>query len=111
YHHLIYKKRTAENGGFLLRVIYADLLFIINFCIDFLVLLSVGKLLHFPLKLWKLLFSSALGASYAVLVLYLRLEGLFITVVHIAMSMLMCYIAFHFSSALGYIKMVILFYL
>ena len=94
-----------------LRVIYADVLFIINFCLDFLVLLSVGKILHFKLKLWKLIFSSVLGSLYAVAVVTLNLNGLFITLIHICMSMLMCYIAYNFTSALGYLKLVILFYM
>ena len=47
-------------------VVYADVLFLINFCADYLVLLTVGKLRRIRLRRFRLILGSLFGALYAV---------------------------------------------
>ena len=47
-------------------VVYADVLFLVNFSADYLVLLTVGRLRRMRLKRWRLILGSLFGALYAV---------------------------------------------
>ncbi len=47
--------------------IYADSLFLLNFIIDYLLLLAAGKICCLPLKRWRMLLGAAWGGVYAVL--------------------------------------------
>lgn len=47
-------------------VVYADVLFLVNFSADYLVLLTVGKLRRIRLRRWRLILGALLGALYAV---------------------------------------------
>ena len=51
--------------------VYADLLFLVNFSMDFLCFYLCARLLHRPLSLWRGMLASALGGVYAVAVLFL----------------------------------------
>lgn len=51
--------------------VYADLLFLVNFSMDFLCFYLCARLLHRPLSLWRGILASALGGVYAVAVLFL----------------------------------------
>lgn len=51
--------------------VYADLLFLVNFSMDFLGFYLTARLLHRPLSLWRGVLASALGGVYAVAVLFL----------------------------------------
>lgn len=48
-----------------MQVVYIDVLFLINFCMDFLALWFCGSLLHLPRRLRPLLLAAALGGVYA----------------------------------------------
>lgn len=50
--------------------VYADLLFLVNFSMDFLGFYLCARLLHRPLSLWRAVLASALGGVYAVAVLF-----------------------------------------
>ncbi len=50
-----------------MQTLYADVLFFVNFCMDFLSLWLVGSLLHQKRRPLPLLLSAALGAGYALL--------------------------------------------
>lgn len=47
-------------------VVYADVLFLVNFSADYLVLLTVGRIRRMRLKRWRLILGSLFGALYAV---------------------------------------------
>ena len=51
--------------------VYADLLFLVNFSMDFLCFYLCARLLRRPLSLWRGMLASALGGVYAVAVLFL----------------------------------------
>lgn len=55
--------------------VYVDLLFAVNFCMDFQCLFLTARLLHRPFPLKRALLSSALGALYACVALFLPANG------------------------------------
>lgn len=56
-------------------VLYADVLWLINFSMDFLSLYAAGRLLHLPLRTWRMLLGASVGALYAVMAVALGFEG------------------------------------
>jgi stage II sporulation protein GA (sporulation sigma-E factor processing peptidase) len=60
-----------SSGGEVLQVeVFGDLLFLVNFSMDFLTLYLCAKLCFRPLSPWRALLASTLGALYAVAVLF-----------------------------------------
>lgn len=57
-------------------VVYADILFLVNFCVDALLLHAVGRFLHLPLSRLRWLLSAALGGVFGFCALLPRLSGL-----------------------------------
>ena len=55
--------------------VYADLLFLVNFSMDFLCLYLSIKLLHLPRVRWRMLSAAALGGVYSVVALLLSVES------------------------------------
>ena len=83
--------------------IYADVLFIINFSMDFLSLYIVGRLMHFRMKAWRVLGGASLGALYGVLELLIVGSSFLKTVITLLVLMAMCGIAFGFRSFRTYL--------
>lgn len=50
-----------------MRIIYADSMFLLNFIIDYLILLATGKICALPLQRWRMALAAAWGGIYAVL--------------------------------------------
>lgn len=73
------------------QTIYADVLFIINFSMDFLALYITSKFLKIRIKNVSTIISALLGALYSVITVILHFENLFVTVIF---GYLMCLIAF-----------------
>ena len=77
-----------------MQIVYIDILFIINFCMDFLSLYISGALLHLRQRQKPLLFSAFLGGIYAVFsVVFEGRKGLGF-LIGIAVSLLLCFIAY-----------------
>lgn len=76
------------------QTVYADLLFMINFSMDFLCLYLVAKLLAKPFSLLRGALSSTLGGIYAVAALFLSLPALLSVTLDVLVCFLMCLIAF-----------------
>lgn len=93
-----------------MQVIYVDILFLINFCLDYLVLHLAGKILQLKIRPSRLAISAALGAVYAVVTVCLALNGALSLVIHIAVSLLMCYTAFSITKLATFGKLIVLFY-
>lgn len=70
-------------------VIYADVMIIINFCIDFVCLYIVDIILHRKTKLLRLILASILGALYSVVGTVFDFFFL-----HILIMLLICYVSF-----------------
>ena len=54
-----------------MEIVYIDSLFLLNFIIDYLLLLAVGKICALPRKRWRMLLGALWGAAYAVLAVLL----------------------------------------
>ncbi len=74
-------------------VIYADVLFLINFIIDGLCLSVSALVLSKSLNIWRLLASCVLGGLYAIASLYI-LSNVFTAALHLIAAFLICLIAF-----------------
>ena len=75
-------------------VIYADVLFAINFSMDFLSLFICSMILKRKTSRVRIILSSLIGALYGVLDVVLRLDKIFSVILCIAFSFVMCIIAF-----------------
>ncbi len=93
------------------QVIYGDVLFLINFSMDFLTLYLVGKLWHIPVKVLPVAVAAALGAASAVAAVIFAGFQVISVAIQIAVSLLMCFIAFSIKSVRTYIKIFISFYI
>ena len=87
------------------EIIYGDILFIINFSMDFLSLFITAAVLHRKVSTPALILASGIGALYAVISLFADGNGWLTLIINIGISALMCYIVFNVS-----IKALILFY-
>ena len=76
------------------QTVYGDILFIINFSMDFLSLYITSRFLHYKAKPLPLSVASAIGAAYAVAELFLSGKGILSILVNLATAFLMCYIVF-----------------
>ena len=57
------------------KTVWGDLLFLVNFCMDFQCLFLTAKLLHRRFFAWRAALASALGALYAVAALFFQTAG------------------------------------
>ena len=70
--------------------VYGDVLFIINFSMDFLCLFIAGRLTKTKLKTWRVALGAALGSVYGVVSLLYSLPTVIETVVEIAAAFVVC---------------------
>ncbi len=73
--------------------VYADLLFLVNFSMDFLCFYLCARLLHRPLNLWRGVLASALGGVYAVAVLFLTVDRVPAFLIDAAVCVALCAVA------------------
>ncbi len=77
-----------------MQVVYIDVLFLINFSMDFLALRLAGALMHLPARRWPLLSAALVGGIYAVLSAFFRGSALVGAAIGILVALLLSYIAF-----------------
>lgn len=70
--------------------VYGDILFLVNFCMDFQSFFLTAKLLHRRFHGWRAAVFSALGALYACAALFMRISGIWAFVFDLAVCFLMC---------------------
>ncbi len=75
-------------------VIYADILFVINFSLDFLCLFITDKVLNGGGKLRRLIFGAAIGGCYSFLPYIFELPVFVSVPLHIIAAVLICFVAF-----------------
>ncbi len=81
--------------------VYADVLFLVNFSLDYVSLYITGRLLSEPMKTARLCAAAALGAVYAVAALFFDVPEAIYIAVTLAVSALMCVCAFRRTGILG----------
>jgi len=79
-------------------ILYADLYFLINFCLDFVVVYLTAKILRRRVRLWRALIAVTLGAGYAVFCAMLPGRAFYYIPLTILSLMAMCLIAFGYKS-------------
>lgn len=70
--------------------VYGDILFLVNFCMDFQSFFLTAKLLHRRFHGWRAAVFSALGAVYACAALFMRISGIGAFLFDLAVCGLMC---------------------
>lgn len=74
--------------------VFVDILFIINFSMDYLCLFICSRILHRRAKRARLLLSAALGGIYSVLSLFLQLNSFLSVVVDLSVCVMICAVGF-----------------
>ncbi|MBQ8407746.1 MAG: sigma-E processing peptidase SpoIIGA [Clostridia bacterium] len=74
--------------------VYADLLFLINFSMDYLCLYICARILHRPVKLVKTLIAAAIGGAYSVLSLFFTFASWVALIIDVCVCIIMCSITF-----------------
>ena len=92
------------------QIIYADILFIVNFSMDFLALYIASRLLRNDCHFASLVMSAGIGAVYGVASLFLSGSGILNLFINTAVAVLMCYIVFGAVSILSLIRSTLCFY-
>lgn len=82
-------KETRVEGE-----VYADLLFLVNFSMDFLCAYLTATLLHRRMIPWRMGLAAALGGVYAVVALFLTLPRLSALILDAGVCVLMCAVLF-----------------
>ena len=77
-----------------MQIIYPDILFAINFCMDFISLYLSGTFLNLPRKSRCLLFASSFGAALSVFMVLFNGNAMIDMSVGILSAFVICYIAF-----------------
>lgn len=77
-----------------MTVVYVDVLFLINFCMDFLALLLAGGFLHLEPRRIPLAVSSAIGGIYAVIAALFPGNAAFGALIGMGVACLLCYVAY-----------------
>lgn len=78
-------------------VIYLDLVLLLNFAYDFLILLTVSFTLKRKVKLYRCILSSIVGAL-SIFLLFLKINSVILFLLKVFISYLMCIIAFKYIS-------------
>ncbi len=80
-------------------VIYADVLFLINFILDFLCLYTAGAIMSARMKLLRPVAAAVTGGIYSLATLYYSSAPIYISLpAHVAAALLMCFIAYGYGS-------------
>lgn len=90
-------------------IVYGDVLFLINFSMDFLVLFCTAKILHIKHKPFLLILSSVLGGVYAVAALFIE-NSVISIICNTACAALMCFIAYPRLRGFAFLKCAALFF-
>lgn len=81
-----------------MRVLYGDVYFLLNFCMDYIALLLSAKYLHLKTSWVRLLLAAAGGGIYAVVSVLCRGNFFIGVLITVSVSALMCFVAYGGSS-------------
>lgn len=92
-------------------IVYIDVLLLLNFCLDFLLLWASGRFLRRRVSVLRLLAASAVGAVYGAGIVFRQVAVLYTLPAVVLASVLILLVAYPFISAGAFLKLVGLFYL
>ena len=82
-------------GGEPVYIIYADVLFLINFCLDFICLYITSRLCSCPASIWRTLGAAAIGGIYSAAALMMSaICTPLLVLIHFAAAFVICFTAF-----------------
>lgn len=84
--------------------IYADILVLVNFVVDYFLISIAGHFLHKKPRLWRLLLSSALGGLFSLYILLPQGNIFFQIFVQVLMSMALCAVAIGFGGIKAFLR-------
>lgn len=76
------------------QTVYGDLLFFVNFCMDFQCLFLTARLLRRPFRIWRGVVAAVLGALYACASLFIVTTASLSLVIDLLVGALMCLLVF-----------------
>lgn len=85
-------------------VVYADVLVLVNFVVDYFLILIVCQFSHKKSSLWRMIAASLLGGIFSLYILVPETAFLIQSAVQIVMCMAMCMVAFGFESAKDFLR-------
>lgn len=91
--------------------LYVDILFIVNFFITYLLLLVTKLFMKTDVKAYRLIFSSALGGLYSLVILFDELNFFISAIGKLLISVLIVFISFGFVRLQRFLKAIGFFYL
>lgn len=92
------------------QVIYGDVLFVINFSMDFLALYIAGKIQRYKMSTLALILAASLGSVYAVITLFVSSTTILNNIINLCVAALMCYIVYNNKSFFSFLRSAVLFY-
>lgn len=92
-------------------VVYADLIFLLNSLIDFLLLWLTSGIRKQKTSLWRIALAAAVGGIYSMLYLWANFEIAYFFPVKILVSLVMIWIAYGYTHPLAYLRNLGVFYL
>ncbi|GGE22466.1 hypothetical protein GCM10011571_25690 [Marinithermofilum abyssi] len=92
-------------------VVYADMVFLLNLCIDSLILMLTAAIRRQRTSLWRIFTAALLGAVYAMAQLWDPLAVPHTMLIKLLVSLFMVWIALGYHSPLQYLRNVTVFYL
>ncbi len=103
----------AMQGGAssVVKYIYADVLWLVNLGVNYLLLLATGKLTGRHIRPWRLLAASAAGSVYAVSALFLPLSSAFSFPARLAFGVFMVGVCFPSQMNLSFVTVTAAFFL
>ncbi len=91
--------------------IYVDVLFLLNFIVDYIIIASTAFISGAAYKKYRILIASAFGAAYSTVVFFPKLEILNIIILKIAVSIIIIFIAFKYINLINHFKNLFVFYI
>lgn len=91
--------------------VYIDIIFLENLFMNCIILFATAIILKNPIKILRILTSSIIGSTYAIIIYTSRLQIYSNIFVKIALSTVMVYVAFNPSKVKSFLKEIMIFYL
>lgn len=91
--------------------VYADILLLLNFFLDFFLLWATGRFLRRETRVWRLLSAAILGAVYGTAMLIPQLYILYTIPAAVVMSLVLLWVAFGYRNYRSFLKLIAVFYL
>ena len=93
-----------------MKIVYVDVVFAVNFCIDYLLLYLVSWFLHIKIKIQRFVLASFFGGLFSVIAALLPICLIFRMVSLLCTSLVICGIAFGKTSPVMYLKIITVFF-